>query len=145
MIKGFFSFIKRGNVIDLAVGVIIGAAFGKIVDSVVKDLIMPLVSIPGDVDFSNLYLPLSSKVPKGLTLADARNIGPVFAWGNFVTVVINFFILAFIVFLLSSLVQKLVKKQEAETKAEPPVPSKEEILLTEIRDALREQNQRMNS
>nr|WP_198555134.1 large conductance mechanosensitive channel protein MscL [Siphonobacter sp. SORGH_AS_0500] len=143
MIKSFFSFIKRGNVIDLAVGVIIGAAFGKIVDSVVKDLIMPLVSIPGDVDFSNLYVPLSSKVPKGLALADARNIGPVFAWGNFVTVVINFFILAFIVFVLSSLVQKLVKKQEAEAKAEPPTLSKEEILLTEIRDALREQNQRL--
>ncbi|MDR6196257.1 large conductance mechanosensitive channel protein MscL [Siphonobacter sp. SORGH_AS_0500] len=143
MIKSFFSFIKRGNVIDLAVGVIIGAAFGKIVDSVVKDLIMPLVSIPGDVDFSNLYVPLSSKVPKGLALVDARNIGPVFAWGNFVTVVINFFILAFIVFVLSSLVQKLVKKQEAEAKAEPPTLSKEEILLTEIRDALREQNQRL--
>lgn len=143
MLKNFVSFIKRGNVIDLAVGVIIGAAFGKIVDSVVKDLIMPLVSIPGDVDFSNLYLPLSSKVPKGLALADARNLGPVFAWGNFVTVVINFFILAFIVFMLSSLVQKLLKKQEAEVKAEPPVPSKEEVLLTEIRNALREQNQRL--
>ncbi len=143
MLKNFFSFIKRGNVIDLAVGVIIGAAFGKIVDSVVKDLIMPLVSIPGDVDFSNLYLPLSSKVPEGLALADARNLGPVFAWGNFVTVVINFFILAFIVFMLSSLVQKLLKKQEAEAKTEPPVPSKEEVLLTEIRDALREQNQRL--
>ncbi|MBO9637322.1 large conductance mechanosensitive channel protein MscL [Siphonobacter aquaeclarae] len=134
MLKSFVQFIKRGNVIDLAVGVIIGASFGKIVDSAVNDLIMPLVSIPGDVDFSNLYLPLSKKVPLGLTLAEARKLGPIFAWGNFVTVVVNFFILAFIVFLLVRLVHRLMKKDETQA---PPL-TKQETLLTEIRDLLKE-------
>lgn len=134
MLKSFVQFIKRGNVIDLAVGVIIGASFGKIVDSAVNDLIMPLVSIPGDVDFSNLYLPLSKKVPLGLTLAEARKLGPIFAWGNFVTVVVNFFILAFIVFLLVRLVHRLMKKDETQA---PPL-TKQETLLTEIRDLLKD-------
>lgn len=134
MLKSFIQFIKRGNVIDLAVGVIIGASFGKIVDSAVNDLIMPLVSVPGDVDFSNLYLPLSEKVPLGLSLAEARKLGPVFAWGSFVTVVVNFFILAFIVFLLVRVVHRLLRKDEDQASA----LTKQEALLTEIRDLLKE-------
>src|ERR1700759_5581943 len=108
----FKEFALKGNVVDLAVGVIIGAAFGKIVDSVVNDLIMPLVGIGFKADFSNLYIPLSSKVPEGLALADAKKLGPVFAWGNFVTVVLNFVILAFIVFLLVKGINSLKKKED---------------------------------
>ncbi len=92
IIKEFKEFAMRGNVVDLAVGVIIGAAFGKIVDSVVNDLIMPIVGIAFKADFSNLYIPLSDKVKPGLALADAKKLGPVFAWGNFITVTLNFVI-----------------------------------------------------
>jgi large conductance mechanosensitive channel len=135
--KEFKEFAMRGNVVDLAVGVIIGAAFGKIVDSVVNDLIMPLVGIAFKADFSNIYVPLSDKVPKGLALADAKKLGPVFAWGNFLTVTLNFVILAFIVFLLVKAINALKKKGEEQTAASaPPAPTKEEVLLTEIRDLL---------
>ncbi len=137
IIKDFKDFAMRGNVVDLAVGVIIGAAFGKIVDSVVNDLIMPLVGIAFKADFSNLYVPLSSKVTPGLALADAKKLGPVFAWGNFVTVVLNFLILAFIVFFLVKGISSLKKKEAVDPTPPPPAPpSKEEILLTEIRDLL---------
>src|SRR6478752_775726 len=95
-IKEFREFAIKGNVVDLAVGVIIGGAFGKIVDSIVNDLVMPIVGIFFEADFSNLYIPLNAKVPQHLSLAEAKKIGPVFAWGNFITVVINFVILAFI-------------------------------------------------
>ncbi|PWK77337.1 large conductance mechanosensitive channel [Mucilaginibacter oryzae] len=135
IVKEFREFAMRGNVVDLAVGVIIGAAFKSIVDSVVNDLIMPVVGIAFKADFSNLYIPLSDKVTKGLALADAKKLGPVFAWGNFVTVVLNFVILAFIVFLLVKGINSLKKKEE-ETPAAPPAPTKEEVLLTEIRDLL---------
>ena len=124
---------------DLAVGVIIGAAFGTIVNSVVNDLIMPLVGIVFKADFSNLYFPLSEKVSAAqsadpnLPLAKARELGPVFAWGNFLTVVINFIILAFIIFLLVKGMNSLKKKEEAKP-AEAPADVK---LLTEIRDLLR--------
>ncbi|MES2734575.1 MAG: large conductance mechanosensitive channel protein MscL [Bacteroidota bacterium] len=144
MLKEFKEFAMRGNVVDLAVGVIIGAAFGRIVDSIVKDLIMPLVGIIGEVDFSNKYIPLSEKIkakmllPDGSTLAldKAREIGPVFAWGNFITILINFMILAFIIFLLIKGMNNLMRKK-AESPSVPPAPTKEEVLLTEIRDALR--------
>ncbi len=126
----------RGNVMDLAVGVIIGAAFGKIVDSVVADLIMPVVGIAGSVDFSNLYLPLSDKVQTGLALEAARAQGPVFAYGSFLTAIINFVILAFIIFWLVKAVNRLMDKK-AESPDVPPAPTKEEVLLTEIRDAIR--------
>lgn len=126
----------RGNVMDLAVGVIIGAAFGKIVDSVVNDLIMPLVGmVVGNVDFSNLYVPLSDKITPGLALADARKLGPVFAYGSFLTIVIDFLILAFIIFLLIRGMNRLMRAK-ADTVDIPPAPTKEEVLLTEIRDAL---------
>ena len=124
---------------DLAVGVIIGAAFGTIVNSVVNDLIMPLVGIVFKADFSNLYVPLSEKVSAAvqadpnLPLAKAKELGPVFAWGNFLTVLINFVILAFIIFLLVKGMNSLKKKEEAKP-AEAPADVK---LLTEIRDLLK--------
>src|SRR5215208_1437456 len=98
-IKEFKEFALKGNVMDLAIGVIIGAAFSKIVDSVVNDLIMPIIGIFFNADFSNLYIPLGEGIPRGMPLAEARKLGPVLAWGNFVSVVINFLILAFVIFL----------------------------------------------
>jgi large conductance mechanosensitive channel len=135
MLKEFKEFALRGNVMDLAVGVIIGGAFGTIVSSIVNDLIMPLIGIAFQADFSNLYVPLSDKVAKGLPLAEAKKLGPVFAWGNFVTVVLNFVILAFIIFLMVKGMNSLKKKEEkSSTPAEPPADVK---LLTEIRDLLK--------
>lgn len=135
-VKEFKEFATKGNVMDLAVGVIIGAAFGKIVDSVVNDLIMPIVGIIFKADFSNLYVALSDKITPGLTLAEAEKLGPVFAWGNFVTVVLNFIILAFVIFMLIKGMNRLKRKEEA-APAAPPAPTTSEKLLTEIRDALR--------
>jgi large conductance mechanosensitive channel len=133
MIEEFKKFILRGSVVDLAVGVIIGAAFTGIVNSLVGDIIMPVVgSITGGVDFSNYFVPLSSKVTAA-TLVEAKKQGAVLAWGNFITLVINFIIVAFVLFLVIRMVGRLMA-QEAE-KA-PPV-SKEEQLLTEIRDLLK--------
>jgi large conductance mechanosensitive channel len=135
MLKEFKEFALRGNVMDLAVGVIIGAAFGTIVNSIVNDLIMPLVGIAFQADFSNLYIPLSDKVSAGLPLAEAKKLGPVFAWGNFITVVLNFVILAFIIFLMVKGMNSLKKKEEkSPTPVEPPADVK---LLTEIRDLLK--------
>ena len=138
LIKEFKEFAMRGNVMDLAVGVIIGAAFSRIVDSIVNDLIMPLVGkVVGDIDFSNLYIPLSADVPAGLALEEARKLGAVFAWGNFITVLLNFIILAFIIFMLIRAMNRLMRKKAA-APAVPPAPTKEEVLLTEMRDALRQ-------
>jgi large conductance mechanosensitive channel len=135
MLKEFKEFALRGNVMDLAVGVIIGGAFGTIVNSIVNDLIMPLVGIAFKADFSNLYIPLAEKVPYGLSLEEAKKLGPVFAWGNFVTVVLNFVILAFIIFLMVKGMNSLKKKEEkSPTPVEPPADIK---LLTEIRDLLK--------
>lgn len=136
MLKEFKEFAMKGNVLDMAIGVIIGAAFGKIVDSVVNDLIMPIVGIIFKADFSNLYVALSDKITPGLTLAEAKKLGPVFAWGNFVTVVLNFIILAFVIFMLIKGMNRLKRKEEA-APAAPPAPTTSEKLLTEIRDALR--------
>ncbi|SHG00895.1 large conductance mechanosensitive channel protein MscL [Pedobacter caeni] len=142
-VKEFKEFAVKGNVIDLAVGVIIGGAFGKIVTSLVNDLIMPPVSLLiGDKGFINFYLPLSEKVRQfvetnpAASLEEARKIGPVFAWGNFVTEVINFFILAFIIFLMVKAINKMKRKQE---EAAPAVvaPTQDQVLLTEIRDLLK--------
>ncbi len=144
-VKEFREFALKGNVLDLAVGVIIGGAFGTIINSVIKDMIMPVVSIPGNVDFSNMYLPLSAKVreaitsaPKGvLGLEDARKAGPVLAYGNFITVTINFIILAFCIFMVVKLFNTAKKRFEAEKVAPPPAgPTPEQKLLTEIRDLL---------
>ena len=137
MMKEFREFALKGNVVDLAVGVIIGAAFGKIVNSVIEDLIMPVVGkVVGNVDFSNLYFPLSSKVTTGLALADAKKLGPVFAYGNFITISINFLILAFCIFLVVKGMNSL-RKQEAAKPAPPPGPTPDQKLLTEIRDILK--------
>lgn len=137
-LKEFKEFAIKGNVLDLAIGVIIGAAFGKIVDSVVKDIIMPVVSIFFSADFSNLYLPLKARVPFGLPLAEAKKLGPVLAWGSFFTVVLNFLILAFVVFLMVKGMNSLRRKREAATQT-PPSFTLTEKLLMEIRDQLRDQ------
>ena len=138
-VKEFKEFAIKGSVMDLAVGVIIGGAFGKIIDSVVKDLIMPLVSsIIGSIDFSNMYAVLKGVVPQNLALEDARKTPDtvIFAYGNFITVAINFFLLALAVFLLVKGINSLKRKQEA-APAAPAPPTKEEVLLTEIRDLLK--------
>src|SRR3954454_7514703 len=108
MWKEFKEFAVKGNVVDLAVGVIIGAAFGKIVSSIVEDLLMPPIGrLVRNLDFSNLYLPLSDKVRPGLALAEAKKLGPVFAYGNFISITINFAIVAFCIFLLVKGINKL--------------------------------------
>ncbi len=108
MWKEFKEFAVKGNAIDLAVGVIIGAAFGKIVSSIVEDLLLPPIGrVIGNLDFSNLYIPLSDKIPPGTSLVDAKKLGPVFAYGNFITVAINFIIVAFCIFLLVKGINRL--------------------------------------
>jgi large conductance mechanosensitive channel len=131
----FKEFAVKGNVMDLAVGVIIGAAFGKIVDSVVNDLIMPLVSkVVGGLDFSNYFIPLAGQA--ATTLADAKKAGAVFAYGNFLTVALNFAILALIIFLMVKQINKL--KKSTPPPVAPPAPTPEDvILLREIRDSLK--------
>ena len=134
MVKEFKEFALKGNVMDLAVGVIIGGAFSTIVNSIVKDLIMPVVGVAtGGLDFSNYFIPLSSKVTAS-ALADAKKQGAVLAWGNFLTLAINFVIIAFALFLAVKGINTLKK---SEPPAAPPGPSKEEQLLTEIRDLLK--------
>jgi len=129
----FKAFALKGNVMDLAVGVIIGAAFSKIVDSVVGDLIMPLVSkIFGGLDFNNYFIPLVGQT--ATTLADARKGGAVFAYGSFVTVALNFAILALIIFIM---VRQINKLKRAEPPPAAPATPEDVLLLREIRDALR--------
>jgi large conductance mechanosensitive channel len=162
LISEFKTFAVKGNAVDLAVGVIIGAAFGRIVTSIVEDLIMPPIGkIVGNLDFSNLYVSLSEKIdavnhsraatqPTGggissltgfldtasrLPLAEARKIGPVLAYGNFLTILLNFMIVAFCIFLLVKGINRM-KRAEAAAPSTPPVPTKEELLLTDIRDIL---------
>lgn len=131
----FRAFAVKGNVVDMAVGVIIGGAFGKIVTSVIEDLMMPVIGkVVGNVDFSNLFVPLSGQTAKNL--ADAKKEGAVLAYGNFLTIVFNFAILAFCVFLMVKAINNTKKKEEAKPAA-PPEPSKEEKLLAEIRDILK--------
>ena len=136
MVSEFKEFAVKGNVIDLAVGVIIGGAFGKIVDSVVGDLIMPVVGkVLGGLDFSNYFIPLSGQT--ATVLADAKKAGAVFAYGNFITVAINFMILAFIIFMMVKQINRL-KKDVPPAPPAPPAPTPEDIvLLREIRDSLK--------
>ena len=136
---GFFTefkeFAVKGNVMDLAVGVIIGAAFGKIVDSIVNDLIMPLVGkVVGGLDFSNYYIALAGQDPT-LPLLEAKKIGAVFAYGNFLTVALNFVILAFIIFLMIQQINRL--KRQAPPPVVEVVTPEEIVLLRDIRDSLR--------
>jgi large conductance mechanosensitive channel len=133
MLEEFKKFALRGNVVDLAIGVIIGAAFGAIVNSLVGDIIMPVVgAITGGVDFSNYFIPLSSKVTAA-TLVEAKKQGAVLGWGNFLTITLNFIIIAFVLFLVIRAMTQMIRK-EAE---KPAPPSKQEQLLTEIRDLLK--------
>ena len=142
MLQEFKAFAVKGNVVDLAVAVIIGAAFGKIVDSLVQDVIMPVVGrIFGGLDFSNYYLPLNNQA-LNLTLAEAKKAGAVLAYGNFITILLNFLILAYIIFQMVRLINKartlsFRRQQEVEDAAPVAPPSEDIMLLREIRDALR--------
>jgi large conductance mechanosensitive channel len=136
MLKEFRDFAMKGNVVDLAVAVIIGAAFGAIVTSLVGDIIMPLIgSITGGLDFSNYFTGLSKNVTAA-NLADAKKQGAVLAWGSFLTLTINFIIVAFVLFMVVRGMSSL-KRKDAAAPAEPPKPSAEVVLLTEIRDLLK--------
>ena len=142
MLREFRDFAMRGNVVDLAVGVIIGAAFSKIVNSLVEDLIMPVIgAITGGLDFSNYFFPLSKAVTAN-SLAEARKQGAVFAWGDFLTVTVNFIIIAFVLFLLIRAIymlrSQMVKEEEAKPVAAPP--PRQEVLLEQIRDLLAERH-----
>jgi large conductance mechanosensitive channel len=138
MLREFREFAIKGNVVDLAVGVIIGAAFGKIVDSLVGDLIMPLVgALIGKLDFSNLFLVLG-QVPAGtpMTLDALKKTGvPVLAYGNFLTIAVNFLLLAFVIFLMIKQINRL--RRESPPPPTPPAPPEDVVLLREIRDSLR--------
>jgi large conductance mechanosensitive channel len=134
MLEEFKKFAMRGNVVDLAIGVIIGAAFGAIVNSLVSDIVMPLIgAVTGGLDFSNYFVPLSSKVTAS-SLVEARKQGAVFAWGNFLTICINFIIIAIALFLVIKGINRL---KAPEKPTAPAAPSPEVVLLTEIRDTLK--------
>ena len=139
LLKEFKEFAVRGNVIDLAVAVIIGAAFGKIVDSLIKDLIMPLIAaLIGTPDFSQAYVAFVD-VPPGTPLAKAQEIGPVFAYGNFITEVVNFILLAFIIFLLVKFINSMKRKEPPPATTHTEISSTDKLLV-EIRDLLRNRN-----
>ena len=136
MLKEFREFAMRGNVIDLAVGIVIGAAFGAIVNSLVGDIIMPIIGLATNgLDFTNYFVALSPKV-NATNLADAKKQGAVLAYGNFIQLVVNFIIVAFSLFIVIRIMNKLKRHEEAKP-AEPPKPSAEVVLLTEIRDLLK--------
>ena len=133
MLEEFKKFAMRGNVVDLAIGVIIGVAFGGIVNSLVADVIMPVIgAVTGGLDFSNYFIRLSSKVTAD-SLVEAKKQGAVLAWGSFLSIVINFIIIAWVLFLVVKLMNRVMRAEEAK----PPAPSRQEQLLTEIRDALK--------
>jgi large conductance mechanosensitive channel len=134
LLQEFKTFAVKGNAMDLAVGVIIGGAFGKIVDSIVGDLVMPVVGrIFGGIDFSSHYLPLAGQ-SMNLPLAEAKKLGAVFAWGNFLTIAVNFVLLAFVIFMLVKLINRLKRGEPAPAPAAPP---EDVLLLREIRDSLK--------
>ena len=136
MLQEFKEFAVKGNVMDLAVGVIIGGAFGKIVDSVVGDLIMPLIGkVLGGLDFSSYYIPLVGQA-YGMPLVEAKKAGAVFAYGNFITVSLNFVILSFIIFVMVKQMNRLRRAEEA--PAAPAAEPEEVLLLREIRDSLKQ-------
>lgn len=135
MLQEFKEFALKGNVVDLAIGVIIGAAFGGIVSSLVDDIIMPIVgAVTGGLDFSNYYLPLAKEVT-ATSLTEAKKQGAVLAWGNFLTIALKFVIIAWVLFLVVKGMNRLKRKQEEAPKAAPETPA-DVKLLTEIRDLL---------
>jgi large conductance mechanosensitive channel len=137
MLKEFREFAMKGNVVDLAVGVIIGAAFGGIVTSLVGDVIMPVIgAITGGLDFSNYFTGLSKAVTAS-NLVDAKKQGAVLAWGNFLTLTINFLIIAFVLFMVVRFMNRLKRNDAAAAAPPPPKLTREEELLTEIRDLLK--------
>lgn len=147
-LKEFREFALKGNVLDMAVGVIIGGAFGGIVKSMIDDVLMPIVGIVGKADFSNMYIPLTSKVSEEMAKAEAagtplsleaaRTYGPVLAYGSFITILLNFLILAFCIFLVIKMFNMARKRFEKEQAPPPPAgPSEEVLLLREIRDSLK--------
>mgnify|MGYP001475718887 CR=1 FL=1 len=151
LMKEFREFALKGNVMDMAVGIIIGGAFGIIVKSMIDDVVMPIVGIAGKADFSNMYIPLTQAAADGieaaetaggittLPLADARAFGPVLAYGSFITVVINFIILAFAIFMMVKVMntaRKKFEREQAAAPAAPAAPPADVVLLTEIRDLL---------
>ena len=136
MMSEFRQFAMKGNVVDLAVGVIIGGAFGKIVDSLVQDIIMPPIGrLIGGLDFANYYIPLNNQA-MNLTLVEAKKAGAVLAYGNFLTILLNFIILAFIIFQMIRLMNKLRRTEEPPAVAAAPTPE-DVLLLREIRDSLK--------
>ena len=140
MLEEFKQFALKGNVVDLAVGVIIGGAFGKIVDSMVSDIIMPIIgAITGGVDFSNLFTPLSSKASDAAkatsSYAKVKEAGAVLGYGQFITYVINFLIIAFVLFMVVKAMNRMKKNEEAKPAAAAEKPA-QEVLLSEIRDLL---------
>lgn len=144
-VKEFKEFAMKGNLIDMAVGVVIGAAFGKVVSAFIDGIVMPPIGkLMGNVDFNNLYMSLSDKVDAAiaanggnLSIDKAKELGPVMAYGSFITMVIDFLIVAFVVFSIIKMMNRMKKKAE-EAPAAPPAPTKEEVLLTEIRDLLKQ-------
>ncbi len=152
LVKEFKEFALKGNVMDMAVGIIIGGAFGLIIKSFIADVIMPIVGIAGKADFSNLYIPLNSSAKEAiaakaaelgttvLPIDEARGLGPVLAYGNFITVAINFLILAFAIFVMIKMMNSARKRFEEEQEAAPPpAPAADIVLLEEIRDLLKAQ------
>ncbi len=136
MLKEFREFALKGNMVDLAIGVIIGGAFGGLVNSIVADIIMPIVGvITGGIDFTNLYVQLAG-APVANDLEAARKAGATLAYGNFLTLLINFLIVAFVLFMVVKAMNRL-KRKEAATPSAPPAPSQEVLLLAEIRDLLK--------
>jgi large conductance mechanosensitive channel len=137
MLQDFKNFAMKGNVVDLAVGVIIGAAFSKIVDSLVSDVIMPIIgAITGGLDFTNYYLPLTAAISGHPAYADAKKAGAVLGYGSFLTAVINFLIIAFVLFIAIRQLEALKLAAPPATPSAPPPPPRSEVLLEQIRDAL---------
>ena len=144
MMQEFKEFAMKGNVVDLAVGVIIGGAFGKIVDSLVQDVIMPPIGrIFGGLDFANYYLPLNGQATT-MTLVEAKKAGAVLAYGNFITILLNFVILAFIIFQMVRLMNK-ARRSEPAAPAPAPVTPEDIVLLREIRDSLQQNARNSNN
>ena len=139
MLQEFKKFAMRGSVVDLAVGVIIGAAFGKIIDSMVNDVMMPIIGrIFGGLDFSNYFLGMTPAASQATTYDAARKAGATLGYGQFITVSVNFIIIAWLLFLVIKGMNRLLRQEEA-SPPPPAPPTKEELLLTEIRDLLKQQ------